>query len=249
LNGVISGWNPQANPTNAITTVDNSGKASYTGITIAQWRGADFLYAANFGQNSIDVFDSGFNPVARPQGAFVDDRIPPGFSVFNVQAIGDTLFVTYASLNVFGSAGAPGEGYVDIFNPDGMLLKRLRHGSWMNAPWGVTLAPAHGNDPGGRVFVGMFGSGQIARFDIRRGNFHGLLRDEAGQPITIGKGLWGLGFGNGATAGPADVLYFATDVPLHIDPTGPANPPPIGIFGALVPGPHSEDVENDGGGD
>jgi len=30
---------------------------------------------------------------------------------------------------------------VDIYTSTGQLLQRLEHGDWLNAPWGVALAP------------------------------------------------------------------------------------------------------------
>ena len=62
-----------------------------------------------------------------------------------------------------------------------------------------------------RHFPARFGSGQIAAFDTKHGHFRGLLRGSDAKPITIGKGLWGLGFGNGSGAGPVNNLYFAAD--------------------------------------
>ncbi len=50
-----------------------------------------------------------------------------------------------------------------------------------------------------------------------------------GLPLVIAKGLWGLGFGNGANAGPTNTLYFASDLRFagHFH----------GIFGTLTPAP------------
>ena len=62
---------------------------------------------------------------------------------FNVQAIGNDIVVTYA-LHQGGSpfeTDGPGLGYVDIYTSTGRLLRRLQHGDWLNAPWGVALAP------------------------------------------------------------------------------------------------------------
>jgi hypothetical protein len=35
----------------------------------------------------------------------------------------------------------PGLSFVDIYTSSGGLLQRLDHGDWLNAPWGVALAP------------------------------------------------------------------------------------------------------------
>jgi hypothetical protein len=52
----------------------------------------------------------------------------------------------------------------------------------------------------------------------------GTLRQSNHKAIVI-DGLWGLGFGNGATAGPTDTLFFAAGINDEAD----------GLFGSLVP--------------
>jgi len=237
FNGVISGWNPtQTNPAVAVVTVDNSASAGYTGLTVARQNDQDTLYAANFNQGTIDVFDSHFAPVTQPQGAFMDSQIPSTFTVFNILLVNGRLYVTYVPKNVFGNPAAAGQGFVDAFDATGALVLRLRSGVWMTAPWGLALAPANFGQFSNHLLVGMFGNGQIAAFDTTHGNFHGLLRGPDDQPVTIGTGLWGLGFGNGAGAGPTNSLYFAADFVengFH------------GLFGAITPAPETDDDSGD----
>ena len=235
--GTISGWNPGANATTAIITVSNSPNASYTGLAIFEQDGTNLLFAANFGQDRIDVFNGSFQPVTLPSVAFVDDEVPNKFSVFNIQLINGMFYVTYAPKDLFQTLGGRGQGYVSVFNLNGDLQMRLRHGFWMDAPWGVTLAPKEFGKLSNHILVGMFGSGQIAAFDTEHGNFHGLMRGPEGQPITMGTGLWGLGFGNGSAAGPADALYFAADFAFN----GGLH----GLFGTLTPLPHGDSEGQD----
>lgn len=213
LNGTISGWNPhQANPHLAVLKVNNEGTAQYSGLALAQRDGQDVLYAANFGQNRVDAFASDFTPVALPQGAFTDNNVPAGLSVFNVINVNGALVVTYAPPNTLQGPNQAGQGFVDIFDADGMLMQTLEAGSWMNSPWGVALAPKGFGKFSRDLLIGMFGDGQIAAFDAKHGHFRGVLHGVDHQPITLmGKGLWGLGFGNGSVAGPVTSLYFATD--------------------------------------
>jgi uncharacterized protein (TIGR03118 family) len=212
LNGTISGWNSaQSNAHLAVVKVDHSGMAGYTGLALAQTDGQDFLYAANFLQDRIDVFDSTFSPVSLSAGAFTDHKVPKNLSVFNVQLVGTSLYVTYAPTNVLGGGTGPGQGAVEVYSLGGKLLQRLQSGYWMNAPWGVVQAPADFGLVSNRILVGMFGSGAIATFDSRHGGFLDFLRDADALPLVIEKGLWGLGFGNGASAGPTNTLYFASD--------------------------------------
>ena len=77
------------------------------------------------------------------QNSFVDERLPNHYVPFNVQAIGNYIVVTYAlheGSSPFETDG-PGVGFVDIYSSTGQLLRRLQHGDWLNAPWGVALAP------------------------------------------------------------------------------------------------------------
>ena len=215
LNGTISGWSPgQSNIHLAVLEVNNEGTAGYTGVTIAQNGGVDYLYAANFIQGRVEVFDTNFHAVTIPAAAFKDKHVPAGLKVFNVQAIGGDLYVTYAPANALGGPGVPGEGYVSIFEPNGKLQGNLQHGPWMEAPWGVTVAPGDFGRFSRKFLVGMFGSGTIAAFDNKEhhGHFRGVLQGTDEAPLTVSQGLWGLGFGNGTNAGPANVLYFAQDL-------------------------------------
>jgi uncharacterized protein (TIGR03118 family) len=241
LNGTISGWNStQADPTLAVLKVDNSGTAGYTGLTLASKGGGDFLYAANFLQDKIEVFDSTFTAVSLPEGAFSVKGVPSNLAVFNVQLIGESLYVTYAPTNVFAGGTGPGIGSVQVFDLDGNWLKRLQPGFWMNSPWGVALAPDNFGELSNRVLVGMFGSGVIAGFDKRNGKFSDFLRNTDKLPLIISRGLWGLGFGNGANAGATNTLYFAADFRFG----GGFH----GLFGTLsATGPaQNDDNDNDG---
>ena len=157
--------------------------------------------------------------------AFMDTKIPAGFAPFNVQNINGKIFVTFAKQDAqkHDNLDGPGLGFVDIFDPDGNLLMSLKHGNWMDAPWGITLAPSDFGKLSEHLLVGNFGSGQIAAFDTENGNFQGFLRGLDGKPIAI-DGLWGLEFGNGANAGPANSLFFAAGINDEQD----------GLFGSIV---------------
>src|SRR5207249_3419912 len=62
--GTISGWNPNVDGTHAVLAVDNSSSnAVYKGLAIGTSGGQHFLYATDFHNGRIDVFDSSFNPV------------------------------------------------------------------------------------------------------------------------------------------------------------------------------------------
>ncbi len=227
--GTISGWNQAVNATNAILKVDRSAVgagAVYKGAAMALNGGVLNLYVANFRFGTVEVFDADFNLVAMPPGAFNDPTIPAGFAPFNVFNVQGRLVVTYAKQDAakHDDVAGPGNGFVDIFAPDGSLIMRLKHGPWLNSPWGVALAPADFGQMSNMLLIGNFGSGQIAAFDPLKGTFKNFLKGPKGKPIAI-DGLWGLGFGNGGTAGPVNTLFFAAGLNHEAD----------GLFGTLTP--------------
>src|SRR5260221_1247443 len=225
LDGSISGWDPAANPTTAITKV--STQSVLTGATIAQIQANRFLYVADLKAGKIRVYDTNFQPVDVGQGAFDDDHLPPGFAPFNIQDIGGDLYVAYAKQDqakTFVTSGA-GLGFVDVFSPQGRLLLRLERGNWFNAPWGLTVAPSDFGTFSHRILVGQFGSGEILAFDTVTGQFQGKLSDQNNQSIAL-KGLWGLAFGAGEqTSGAANTLFFNEVLNGGND----------GLFGTLTP--------------
>jgi uncharacterized protein (TIGR03118 family) len=235
LDGTISGWDPAANPTTAITKV--STKSVFTGATIAQIGADRFLYVADLKAGKIRVYDSNFQPVEVDEDAFDDDHLPPGFAPFNIQNIGGDLYVAYAKQDqakTFVTSGT-GLGFVDVFSPRGRLLMRLEHGDWLNAPWGLTLAPSDFGTFSHRILVGQFGSGEILAFDAVTGQFQGKLNDQNNQVIAM-TGLWGLAFGAGdQTSGAANTLFFNEGLNGGND----------GLFGTLTP--IATDIESGNG--
>lgn len=86
---------------------------------------------------------------------------------------------------------------------------RLEQGPWMNAPWGMSLAPQGFGLFSGHLLVGNSGSGRIAAFDFESGTFAGYLHDGTDTSVLSIPGLHALGFGNGDLAGPVTSLYFS----------------------------------------
>jgi len=206
--GVISGWN---GGTTAIKKVDDGPDASYFGIALANDRGNNFLYVANFTESSIDVYDKDWAEVEDKE--FTDPNLPDGYSPFNIQAINGELYVMYAKLDAEEGEEITGDGlgYVDIFNPDGSFVKRFISNGQLNAPWGIAKAPAgfwgEGSENTNVFLVGNFGDGHINAY-TENGNFLGQLRQH-GQPIVI-EGLWGIAFApSTSTALNRNWLFFA----------------------------------------
>jgi len=189
--GTISGWN---SGTLAVKKVDNSPNAYYSGITLAS-EGSDFyLYVANFAQNRIEVFDKNWNVVNKP---FIDPDLPAGYSPFNIETVSDgRIYVTYGKKDASGKLETgQGNGIINVFNPGGTLVKRFATKGKLDAPWGITKAPAgfwgEFSQLSNMILVANYGSGQISVFD-ENGNYIGPLYGK-GKVIEI-DGLWGITF-------------------------------------------------------
>ena len=218
--GIVAGWNTGDT---TVTLADRSAQnAIYKGVAIATDGGSNFIYAADFHNAKVDVFDQSFNLVNNKP--FVDPSIPAGFAPFNIQNIGGQLYVTYAKQsgpdNEDDQAGA-GFGYVDVYKADGSFVKRFASQGTLNSPWAVAQAPAGFGLGTNAILVGNFGDGRINIYDAA-GAYQGQLSNN-GSVIAI-NGLWALTFPT-STAGGLDLntLYFTAG------PQGET----YGIFGNL----------------
>jgi uncharacterized protein (TIGR03118 family) len=223
--GTITGWN---SGTNAVLMVDNSASnAVYKGLAVAISAGSSFLYASDFHNGKVDVFDSSFKPV-NLTNAFTDSTIPVGFAPFGIQNIGGNIYVSYAMQNAdkHDDTAGPGNGYVNIFDPTGHMIKRFASQGPLNSPWGMAMAPVGFGQFSGALLVGNFGDGTINAFDPSTGAPLGHLNDTNGAAISI-NGLWGLKFGNGGQGGDPFKLYFAAGIP------GGGTVEDHGLFGSL----------------
>jgi uncharacterized protein (TIGR03118 family) len=174
-----------------------------------------YIYAANTaGSGGINVYDSNFNDVSGTtfSGKFVDPNGIIGYVPFNIQAIGGNLFVEYAELTPAGAAVVGGTGYVDEYDSSGNLIARVVTGGTLDAPWGITMAPATGFGAySGDLLVGNFGNGEINAFNPTNGAYLGTLDGASGTPI-VNNNLWALDFGNGGTGFSSTTLYFTAGV-------------------------------------
>jgi uncharacterized protein (TIGR03118 family) len=235
--GTIAGWNPTVAAgtapisTNAVLAVDNSASgAVYKGLAILTVPAGDplaagqYLFAANFHANSLDVFDSSFHPVTLPAGTFTDSQVPAGFAPFGIQNVGGNLYVTYAKQDSaqHDDVAGPGNGFVDVYSPAGVLLMRLGGGgtqSELNSPWGVIQAPSGFGTFSSDILVGNFGDSHVSAFNPTTGAFLGQLTNSQGQPLVLNggfqgasdtKGLWGVLDFPSATGPTGNTVFFAS---------------------------------------
>jgi hypothetical protein len=180
-------------------------RGSYRGLAIANDGVTTRLYAANFGQGTVDVFDQHFVPATLGPGAFTDPNLPAGFVPFNVQTLGNHVFVTYAQKN------GKGGGVVDSFNLDGTSVTRIAvNGPTgpLDVPWGLAIAPSSFGSLAGMLLVANHGNGIIDVFDPAGTNaLLAELADPAERRFEI-DGLWGLEVGNGTNGGDANSVLF-----------------------------------------
>jgi uncharacterized protein (TIGR03118 family) len=236
----------------AVAMADGSGEGhAYFGLAIkpGSW---DRLWVADFGAApQLRIYDHQWQLLA-PGTAFANPFMgskaqptPGDYAPFNVQVLRwqgqDYVFVAYAKTQpdpenpqafYAGEEDAkpaeeegerPDRGRVAIFTLEGALVQTLNDDGRLNAPWGLAVAPKDFGHLGGKLLVGNFGGeGRIAAYDLERNTFVEYLSDPQGERIAI-EGLWGLQFGNGASLGDANALYFAA---------GPGDEKQ-GLFGAL----------------
>lgn len=221
-NGKIYAW---ASGDSARTVVDRSGAmAVYKGLELANDGTGNFLFATDFHNGKVDVFDKNFNLVTTKP--FSDAMIPMGFAPFNVRLLDSVLFVTYAKQlapDNHDDDKGPGNGYVDVFKTDGSLLRRFASKGKLNSPWGIEKAPVGFGQGKNVILIGNFGDGRINVYDEREGEFVRHL-SSYGSSIKI-DGLWAITFPDGRVPGDnPNKLYFSA---------GP-NDESHGIFGYIL---------------
>jgi uncharacterized protein (TIGR03118 family) len=244
--GTIAGFNPAVDKRHAIIVADLSGSgAVFKTLTLATNAQGPVLFASDFHNDRVDMFDQNFHLV----GSFTDPNPHAGFAPFGVHNLGGTIFVTFAKQdnpqNAHDDVEGPGNGFIDEFTTDGTFIKRFATGSALqaggldvlNSPFGAAVAPAgfgqFSSTPNNPVLlIGNFGSSQISAFNMNTGAFLGQLSDAKGNPLVLNggikesdmKGLWGIRFGNGHGGADANTLFFAAGINAEAD----------GLFGKVT---------------
>ncbi len=248
--GKLYGWGEKKNddgtfnrPITGILKVDNLKRGDkYFGLGIDS-KGST-LFVADFGNKpQLRVFDSKFKEVKLKKDQFKNPFIKGSFTragefgPYNVQVLSlnneDHVFVAYAEIEKDKKSGkleageeqkGAGLGRVVEYSLEGQLIRVWNDKGMLNAPWGFAMAPAEGFGKfSGALLVGNFGDGTIVAFDPKTFTAIDYLKNKD-KNIQI-DGLWGLMFGNGASLGEKNHLYFAAGPNDEVD----------GIFGKLKP--------------
>jgi uncharacterized protein (TIGR03118 family) len=229
--GTISGWRGALGTTAETLQVGFDANV-YKGTTEATINGNSYLYAANFRTGRIDVL-KGTATTPDLAGNFTDPNTPAGYAPFNIQNLGDKLYVTYAmqDANKLDDVAGAGHGIVSVFDTQGNLLGRVGTGGTLNSPWGLAIAPGSFGEFAGDLLVGNFGDGRINAFDLSTKTFEGQLLGLNASELSI-DGLWGLKVGNNCNGGSSDKLYFTAG------PNGEAN----GLFGVITAVPEPSTI-------
>ena len=140
--GVIAGWAPNVDATHAIRVIDGSADgAIYKGLALSAGGSGSLLYATDFHNNRIDVFDSSFHPVTMGAGAFTDPVMPAGFAPFGIQAINGDIYVSYAKQDA--------DHHDDVAGPGLGICRRVRPQRQLHPPRGharpAQFALGHGS--------------------------------------------------------------------------------------------------------
>jgi uncharacterized protein (TIGR03118 family) len=210
--GMIAAWAPTVDPANAIVVYADKSGAVYKSLAVA----GNHLYAADFHNNKIDVFDltltkqSGF--------PFIDPALPAGYAPHGLYVLLDygtiRVYVAYAMqlapANHDAAAGA-GLGIVDVFQPDGSFSQRLASGGTLNAPGAMAVPPVTAFAIFGTftnaLLVANTGDGTINGFDWYTGASVGALSDASGTPLRVA-GLHSIAMGNHYANQPDFTLFY-----------------------------------------
>jgi uncharacterized protein (TIGR03118 family) len=233
--GTLQAWSPAVPPPAPShfafpVAKSPSEGAIYKGLAIAGTCGGARVYATDFHNIKVDVFDDQWALVELPCHAFIDPHLPPHYAPFGIRELDGKIFVTYAlqDADAKDDVKGAGFGFVSAFDTDGNFLFRVASHGALNAPWGLAIAPHDFGKFSKRLLVGNFGDGRINAYDLSKCWWNGCkrvgeLREPEGDPIEI-DGLWALDFGKGnAMTGKTNSLYFTAG------PNDEAN----GLFGYI----------------
>jgi uncharacterized protein (TIGR03118 family) len=213
--GMIAGWSPEVDAGDVVVAYAADDAAVYTGLAIAIYStGSESrLYAADFRNAKVDVFDNAFSkqPRTATRFAFADPSLPPGYAPFGIAVIDELIYITYAQRHASNRepVTGPGLGLVAVFTTSGEFISRLiTTEGVLDAPWSIVRSPADATVPFPRaLLVGNTGDGRINAFDAATGALLGSFTDATGAVLVV-PNLHGLAFGNRYADQPERTLFF-----------------------------------------
>jgi uncharacterized protein (TIGR03118 family) len=234
--GTVSGWQPADG--NMAVQHFALADAVFKGLALARVHGRLHVFLADFHHNQIVVLDDDYRRQHQRRGEFVDPKLPAGFAPFNILAHDGLLFVSYAKQDddAHDDVAGLGNGFVDVFEPDGDFVGRLISAGQLDSPWGMAImAPSKGHHEE-RLLVGNFGNGRVNVYELERhdgkqrfqAEFEGALGDKRHHAITI-PGLWAIVFGSGVGDFDVGDIYFTAGPAA----AGTTDLESAGLFGEL----------------
>jgi uncharacterized protein (TIGR03118 family) len=209
--GAITGWNAEVSPGSAIIAAFTR-HADYKGLAMMRTNRGSFLLAADFAGNHVHVFDDDFSRVRLSRWAFRDRALPSNYHAYNVEIVGNAVYVAFAKRDpeTGKSIAGKGFGFISRFTPSGKFTGRIAARGALNAPWAMIKAPQGFGAYAGALLVGNFGDGWINAYNPRNGRYLGPLRKADGKAIAI-EGLWDLEQGTAASGGD-NALWFSAGI-------------------------------------
>ena len=192
--GTISGWNPNVNPNSSVIAVDNSKGGSpgdgavYKGLAIGTTKVGTFLYAANFRNGSVDMFNSKFQLVK----SFTDPTVPDWIRAFQRPGSRRQAVRHVCAARRYQARRRRWRRprLRRRVQPRWAQIDRIASHGPLNSPWGLAIAPANFGEFSNDLLVGNFGDGTINVFS-RTDQFLGKLDRPNGKPFHE-TDLWGL---------------------------------------------------------
>jgi uncharacterized protein (TIGR03118 family) len=186
--GLIAAWNQSVNATTFIIMYRADDGAIYKDLEIV----GDFIYATDFANGKIDVFDNTFTLQSQGEFPFVGVALERTgiFSPYGIDLINNTLFVSYG-LHEGGAYAikGPGFGIVDQFTIQGQLIRRVIDffpNTGLNAPYALqSYGCSFAKDSTTDFLVGNEGDGEIHIYDQISGRLERTLKDGCSDPLQI----------------------------------------------------------------
>ncbi len=221
--GTIVAWNPKVDKHEGVIVADLSKTgAVFKTLTPGTVNGTNYLFASDFHNGTVDVFDKNFQLHTFSKDQFTDPSIPAGFAPFGLKVVNGTLFVTYAKQDDarHDDVAGVGNGFIDEFTLGGQFLTRFASQGLLNSPHGIAVAPDNFGRFSNALLVGNFGDSKVNAFDLKTGASLGQLTDAQGHALILNggvqesdtKGLWGITFGNGQNGAATNSLFFAAGI-------------------------------------